>query len=118
MSTETLRRLMDETNERLAVASYGDETLAIGIETMAALGVDAAETLFVRVAGAPFTDAEINTAILSTLDGLQRHIVESFRASGVKEHPFLDQCLEAAASGFLDRGEALFSVLPEAGGRA
>ncbi|MCJ2099367.1 hypothetical protein [Methylobacterium sp. E-046] len=117
MSAETLRRIMDETDERLAVASYGDETLAIGIETMAALGVDAAETLFVRVAGASFTDAEINTAILSTLNGLQGHIIESFDAFGIKEHPFLDQCLEAVASGFLNRGEALFSGT-EQGGRA
>ena len=117
MSAATINRIMDTASDRLAVASYGAETLAIGIETMTALGADAAETLFARVAGEQLANEQINVAILDTLDGLQRSIVGSFEAFGVTEHPFLDQCLEAAASGFLDRGETLFSDL-ETGGRA
>ena len=110
-------RLFQETEARLAVASYGAETQAIGLDHMAATGRHLAEVLFTRVSAEPFTNAEINTAIFNALEGLQESIVASFEAFGISGHPFVDQCLEAASSGFLDRGEALFSA-PKTGGRA
>ena len=62
-------------------------------------------------------DAQINAVILNNLDGLVRSVVESFEAFGAAEDPFLDCCLEAASSGFLNRAKALFDA-PAAGGRA
>lgn len=110
MSAETLSRIADETSARLAVASHGAEVQAIGIQTMTAIGADLAEALFTHFGAGTFTNAEINVAILKSLDGLQQSVVESFKAFGVTDGAFLDQCLEAAASGFLDRGETLFSL--------
>ena len=117
MSIPSIQRIMEETSARLSVARYGAETQAIGLDHMTATGRHLAEVLFARVAAEPFTDAEINVAILNALDGLGESIVESFEAFGVTDHPFVDQCLEAATSGFLDRGETLFSA-ETTGGRA
>lgn len=114
MSAASLTRIMEETSAKLAAAPHGDETLAVGVDHMTRIGVDLAEVVFATFRTEPYTNEQINVAILKTLDCLNQSIVESFEAFGITEHPFLDRCLEAATSGFLDRGEALFSA--ETGG--
>lgn len=117
MSAETLTRIMEQTGARLAVASYGEETLAIGLEHMTKIGADLAETLFTHVSAEPFSNSEINALVLKCYDEQQKAIVETFASFGITEGSYLDECLEAASNGYLDRGEELFSA-PQIGGRA
>ena len=117
MSAETLNRIMNETSARLATASHGAEVQAIGLDHMTKIGADLAEALFTHFGGGSFTDAEINAAILRTREALLRSVVDSCAAFGLTTGPELELLLAASETGFLDRGEALFS-LPVTGGAA
>lgn len=111
MSAETLNRIYAESAKRLTSAGCDDEARTIGLDHMRKVGADLAENLFAHVAGEGHNASIINGVILRSLDFLQRSVIESFEAMGVNDAPYLDSCLEAATSGFLDRGEVLFEAI-------
>ncbi|MCJ2120649.1 hypothetical protein MKK65_29525 [Methylobacterium sp. J-001] len=117
MSTTSIRSIVDDADRRLATASYGEETLAIGVDYFEAVGAHFAGSIYLRTVNESWSDPQINALILTTYGELLEMVSNTFANFGVKDEVYLQRCLDAVERGFLDRGENLFSTT-DTGGRA
>ncbi|WP_149313379.1 hypothetical protein [Methylobacterium sp. P1-11] len=117
MSAETLSRIMERTNARLAGAEHRSELFSIGVDHFRAIAEDMAETVFVHASSRGWDDGQTNWFIITVLSQLQAGMIDTFRELGLDTGLVLDEFLDASFDAYMDRCTVLFSA-PQVGGRA
>lgn len=118
MSSNSIMRILCETDARLKAANDADEVRRIGIDHVRALGADLAALTYLQIISDPSLSAEQQASLLTvTIGGLMETIEGSFVTHGVRDVALLADHLEAAETGFVGRLDELFSVV-RIGGQA
>lgn len=118
MSSNSIMRILCETDARLQVAEDADEVRRIGIDHVRALGADLAALTYLQIVSAPSLSVEQQASLLMvTVGSLMETIEGSFATRCVRDVALLADHLEAAETGFVGRLDELFAVV-RIGGQA
>lgn len=110
MSSDTIMRILLETNDRLQVATDADEVRRIGIDHVHALGADFAAAAYLSLVTSPDLTEQQQVAFLQeAVRRLMESIEGSFISQNLRDAALLADHLEAAETGFVSRLDELFS---------